>query len=472
MISPICRVQKIRMQAFALVVGYLISAAWARNAFADNSTPAQAAPIATESLSADDVSWLFPAPKTAADFKRLIAVADLTTQDPQDPNKRNRVWSDAAFNQFLQNAAGPAAQIEQPPSRISLPDEAKSIGAWFVVGLRLDPGAPGLSQEIRTQFGQLPEIRLVAQPVIKLPDGSIKVFDTAAHLIFDFVVGADTPFGPDCFPRPKPNMDEFRKIVADFAALRTKLENGDFGGVKVKTAGLPLGVHPGLKDSSAGAPLRDALKAVLEQHLSNGRLGSMAIMALPDGAPEPWMFLSMLGLSPQQLPPNGGYVPVRSPALDGARFVEALAFDSGLHPRPAPAPNNLNPITCRSAAVFGGPLPIAGRKGAATAELFQTPPPAAARVKEVTDLIADPSRSHFFNTDCVSCHTETRRSMSLSEVHSIAGVDDAVLPQNDWNVRNLGWFPSSSVTQETATRRTAAETAAVVDFINNNLLMK
>jgi hypothetical protein len=62
-------------------------------------------------FSANDVSLLFPAPVTAADFGRLIAVSDLTTPDPQDPARRNPVWPDAAFQQFVANADGPAAQV-------------------------------------------------------------------------------------------------------------------------------------------------------------------------------------------------------------------------------------------------------------------------------------------------------------------------------------------------------------------------
>lgn len=58
-------------------------------------------------LSANDVSWLFPAPTQAADFANLIAVRDITTPDPQDPTKRDPVWSDAAFQQFLAIADGP-----------------------------------------------------------------------------------------------------------------------------------------------------------------------------------------------------------------------------------------------------------------------------------------------------------------------------------------------------------------------------
>jgi hypothetical protein len=46
-----------------------------------------------------------------------------------------------------------------------------------------------------------------------------------------------------------------------------------------------------------------------------------------------------------------------------------------------------------------------------------------------------------------------------------------VLPKGKWNVRNFGWFPSQK-NEPTATRRTASETAAVLNFINSKGLAK
>ena len=62
-------------------------------------------------LSSDDVSILFPAPKSAADFANLIAVRDITTPNPQDTSKRDPVWSDSAFQQFMTIVNGPAAAV-------------------------------------------------------------------------------------------------------------------------------------------------------------------------------------------------------------------------------------------------------------------------------------------------------------------------------------------------------------------------
>jgi hypothetical protein len=108
-------------------------------------------------LSANDVSWLFPAPTRAADFANLIAVRDVTTPNPQDPTKRDPIWTDAAFQQFQAIVNGAQAQVTGAKAQISLPADARSIDAWFIAGIRIDAGAPGLSSDIHAQYGQLPE---------------------------------------------------------------------------------------------------------------------------------------------------------------------------------------------------------------------------------------------------------------------------------------------------------------------------
>src|SRR5271156_5800825 len=81
----------------------------AENSGSGTTVPVQIQPNAP--LSANDVSWLFPAPTKAADFANLIAVRDIPTPNPQDPTKRDPVWPDAVFQQFLAIDASPAAQV-------------------------------------------------------------------------------------------------------------------------------------------------------------------------------------------------------------------------------------------------------------------------------------------------------------------------------------------------------------------------
>src|SRR5271155_3544286 len=426
---------------------------------------------AVQPLSANDVSWLFPAPTQAADFANLIAVRDITTPDPQDPTKRDPVWSDAAFQQFLAIADGPAAQAGPGATgQIALPKEAQTPDAWFIAGIRIDAGAPGFSSEIRAQYGQLPEIRLIIQPIIKNPDGSPKVLDIAGHLIFDFITATpDPPAQTDCFPRFVADMNAFTPVVTDAAALRTKLNNGQLGPHAISTVGASLGVHPGLDDPATANAVRNEMLAFLERHISAQRLGSMAIAGLPAGAPAPWIFLSLLGDH------AGHFGPAHGPTLDGNLQFAQMLNPVGAAPRVVPEPhtNNLNPITCKNAAVSVTSLPITQRNGVATSAAFATPAPAPDQAKQILDTIADPTKSFFFNNDCVSCHTKTRRTMELLNVSDVPGINPAALPNGPWDVRNFGWGEAGkNGMQATVTRRTANETSAVVTFINSQLLPK
>lgn len=439
---------------------------------AGNGGGGNAAP-ATPPLSADDVSMLFPAPTRAGDFANLIAVHDLTTPDPQDPTKRNPVWPDAVFKQFLGIAASSQAQVAGTQVRIGLPPEAQSIDNWYVAGIRIDAGAPGLSDDIRGQFGQTPEIRLIIQPVTRNADGTPKVLDIAGHLIFDFST-LDQPAQAGCSQRRVPDIETLKKIVADVAAMRTKLSNGQLGADKVTTSGLPLGVHPGLADATTASNMRQEIVSFLEKYISGDprRLDAMAIAGLPIGAPAPWIFLSMVELPGSVSPslPNGEFAPVPGPTLDGQQFAQMLEPTGGgkFQVIPGPHTNNQNAITCQNAAVKANP-PITDRRGVATADVFANAALRPDQAKAILDVIADPVKSHFFNTDCVSCHTETQRTITVVKPTAIPGIAPGALPKDPWNVRNFGWSPAGGL-QATVTRRTAAETAAVVTYINSELL--
>ena len=321
------------------------------------TSTADAQTKANAPLSANDVSWLFPVPTRATDLANVIAVRDVTTQDPQDPSKRDPVWPDSVFQQFLAIANGAQGRVAGTKAQITLPTEARSIDAWFIAGVRIDAGAPGLSDDIRAQFGRLPEIRLIIQPIIKNPDGSPKVLDIAGHLIFNFItLPPSPPPTVDCSVRFQPDMNAFNSVVADVAALRTRLNNGQTGSHAVSTVGVPLGIHPGLADPATANAVRNEMLLLLERHLSAQRLGSMAIAGLPANAPAPWIFLSIVGDG------AGHFFPVHGPTLDGSeQFAEMLtpAGTNGHRVVPEPQTNNLNPITCKNAAVSPTSLPVA-----------------------------------------------------------------------------------------------------------------
>jgi hypothetical protein len=230
-----------------------------------------------------------------------------------------------------------------------------------------------------------------------------------------------------------------------------------------------LGIHPGLADPATASSVRNEILALLERHISAERLGSMAIAGLPANAPAPWIFLSILGDR------AGHFGPAHGPTLDGDQQFAQMLNPAGTSPRVVPEPhtNNLNPITCKNAAVSPTSLPIAERRGVSTSTAFSTPTISTDQTKQILDTIADPTKSFFFNTDCISCHTETRRAMDLLKVTNIPGINAAALTHGQWDVRNFGWSPTTNgPAQATVTRRTAAETAAVVNFINSGKLGK
>jgi hypothetical protein len=457
------------------------------DARAEEATTTAPAAASEAPLNPRDVSWLFPAPRDQNDLANLISISELMAPSAADSSKREQIWPDEAFMQFIKNANAVSVKgASGPAHKLTLPKEVEDKAVWHIAGLRIDPGAPGLTPEIMEQYGQQPQIRFILQPVTREPGGKVKVHDIAAHVIYSFLLGPDTPALQGCLPpRLKADKDAFRQVVKDFAALRDQLKNGDFGGVRIDTSNHLLDVHPGLANPKTAKAVRDALVNVLERHLDRGKLTGMAIMGIPNDAPEPWMFVAMAPDPKTASPsmPQGNFGPVPGASLSGLEFAEALAVTEKPEVIPTPAPNNLNAITCRNNLGFGsGSLPLAERKGLATAELFALGdkplhnPEEIAKVKKTVDLIADPKRSHFFNTDCVSCHTDTRRALELLGERGILGVAAGVLPKDKWNVRNFGWFPGSilhpSPNVATVTRRTAAETAAVLDFINKNGLAK
>jgi hypothetical protein len=144
---------------------------------------------------------------------------------------------------------------------------------------------------------------------------------------------------------------------------------------------------------------------------------------------------------------------------------------------PIPHTNNQNPMTCKNYALPNIAAPTNPR-GHSAAELYLSPTDEVA--KEIFDTIADPKKSHVFNTDCVSCHTET--SLATNRFISIGPIQDeyrGIRPEyrpNIFNLRNFGWAPvldqsnpDRDSVRATLTRRTLADTEAALKEINDRL---
>jgi len=415
-----------------------------------------------DKLDLNDVTWLWSAPQAVEDLEKIISIVDVKAADGTE------AWSDTQFEDMLRAADSDAAKVGD--YQIKLPSTVREKSAWKVVAFRVDSTAPGGHGTIRETFGESPQIRLILQPVTVCGQ-EVEVHDIAVHLVYSFLV-------PGEGPKRKPDRDAFRKIVDDLPALKKLV--GESG---VETTGKPLGVHPGL---TADVPeLQERVHAFLSKHLHASDVGAMAIMGLDP--PEPWIFLALA-----KAPQSDRFGPV--PFLP----AQMLSFRSGRGVvSPSPKVNNLNPDP--SGVMM--PAEAKDRQGVATAPLFgeagneldsyavigETDSGEEIRHdqilnRDIPDLVAHPERSHFFNTDCLSCHTETRRRMELSLTPgkfafrrngTAPEVDPAVLPKHEWNVRNLGWIQLPELigggpAVATVTQRTANETAEVVDHIERD----
>lgn len=415
-------------------------------------------------LGANDVTWLWPVPASLSELSSVIAIESLNADDGTP------VWSDKQFADLMTAADGDASSVGK--FRIRLPASVKNKKAWRIVAFRADPTAPGGHELIRQNLGEKPQLRLILQPVTTEND-QVNVHDIAVHLVYDFVV-RDGEAG-----KLQPDRNRFRDIVAGLDELKQFAEDAG-----LSTSGKPLGIHPALKARTAGLDAK--VREFLSRHLHATRVSAMALMGL-DG-PEPWIFIP-LSRSPTG---DGSFAPI--PILP----AQMLSFRSGGGVvAPAPKVNNLGVAPTQ----FPMPVNIQDRRGVSTSAMFDDAEfvpedfaiigvdangeqvrDEAIRNRDIPDVIADPLRSHFFNTDCISCHTETRRRLRFSLAPGAfafrqdgepPAIEPEALPKDDWNVRNLGWFPRSDFigggqTLPTVTQRTANETAEVVEFIERH----
>lgn len=379
----------------------------------------------------NDISFLWPAPTAAADVQKLIAATE-TGDDGA------ALWPGNLFQQVLSTAKSLKVQDPAGASRvITLAPGLDQAVNWKIVAIRVDPAAPGTSPDIqrKSPIGVQPQIRLIVQPVV-VSGNSVEIHDFTAHLVFGFENLTD----------PSAKSAAFVPVVDDLKALKESLRAKG-----IETNG-PLGVHPGFKAPELTASLRTLLK----KHLKQSRLGAVAFMGIVDSA-EPWIFFAM------GRRPSGEFVASAPNMLSKRNSAPVL---------PVPQNKTFGTEGLSTSLLFGPAVKL-------DALLFpNTSNPAlkALQFRDIPDCIADPDVCFFFNTDCISCHSESTRRAQFNlpagsgRLHyvrpaGISGPNAALLPTDDWNVRNFGWVPFTNPV-ETVTMRTANEAAAAADFIN------
>jgi hypothetical protein len=404
----------------------------------------------------NDVTFLWPPPQSQAEMDRLISA------DTAKPGETDAIWPADSFKAVIAetskiavtNSAGRMNKIDFRP----FTQDFEIQSNWKIVSVRVDPSAPGTKPMFTSAFGQLPQVRLVLQPVTTTEDGQPKVHDVAVHLVFNFAERFDPPASPTSPPIAVPDRVTFKAMVQDLLQLKRGLAQKG-----ITTAG-KLSIHPGFKHDAEA--FGNEFRAFLHKHLSDDRLAAVAFMGID--TPEPWIFFAMrkkdgaLGLQPF--------------ATLGGQTAQMLTFRGGTAVMPPPVSTNVDETHGVSTALlFDRTISERLEK-----PVFDDMP--TLQFRDVPDLIANPERAHFFNTDCVSCHSESARRVDLglssfisqlryNRPEGLSPVDDTLLPDDHWNVRNLGWFPKAGgPAVATITVRTANEAAESADFINRNYL--
>ena len=376
----------------------------------DNPEVETSASIAIPSFTPNDVTILFPAPNSPSDV--MLKITDF---------EADKVLSQAKFDETIRIATGTAGTVKGTRHRIGFRSTPRRSD-WVVSGIRIDPSAPGASQAIVSEFGKSPQLRLVLQPITQV-GSRIQVEDITLHLVFAYHAAKTD----SCRIHENPDMVKFEEVVSDLKAIKDRFAADH----NVDTSG-NLNVHPAF--DIAPTEFKNALKDYLNTHASMDDLFAVSIAGIPQRF-EPWIFLAMANRP-------SGLIPIPSPAIiqtspTDLNFSQMLSFVDPTRVQPAPATHNQGPMSCETVS-------MANRVGTSTARVFD----GNENIDIIGPIIADATKSHFFNTDCVSCHTETRkqidevlsrhgRDAKAREIAARSGIDPRVIPHGNWNVLSL-----------------------------------
>lgn len=394
------------------------------------------APSASAGFDVNDVSYLFPR-KNGVPF-------------PEIKVSEGEILKESTFKTItefgLSKAVDPATG-KKVEHKISLDAAESDRSNWRVSAFRYDPCFPAVKFAKKLRGDQAKEDEKAAKdPIYKALSANIPDCIVQFRLIVQpFVNGADrdvTMHLVYSFPPGTPTLNSQDDMLKGLVELRDEARK------IAPTAGVALGIHPALASTSPDAvKFSEKVSAFVLKHArSTERLRGVAMMGL-ENPPEPWVFFAGKVL-------NDVWTADPMPSFAGVQNF-SIKFDARI-PGVIPNGTDLNVTKLSTAPAFN--------KATVTEDQ-----------KQGLHKIEHPDDIHFFNMDCVSCHTSTTRITILNVVpkerflpHS--GV--TAFPQRDtiqalqkgnWSLRNFGYFngkPSVSM-------RTITETAEVVTFTND-----
>jgi hypothetical protein len=407
----------------------------------------------------NDVAFLFPTPTAdQVNNNELISGDDLLDDGS------TTVWPQRFFKKVIDFAKDDAA-AKANGSAIQFADGLEDLHNWKVAGIRVNPAslggskemiegltkAIGASPELKAAIGApiVPGIRLVMQPVT-VKDGKVTFHDFAAHVVFNQkAVNTQEELKAS---------DRMKLIVNDLIDLKKFAKNTD---------GIKLGEHPGFKVDG----FRKKLGEFLKKQLKEEEFAVVSFMGLENPKAEPWIFFRVKRKGDTMEKTTIGSFP-----RDGATAM-MLAVRKTPMVQPEPPSGVVTAPLLEDDVDVNAPMPH---------------PPAQfkdtnLKLKDIPDFVANPKLANTFNTDCVSCHTETTRRLTLDlagkaapflafklEDDKISGVSDTVSPGKvfgtSWNVRVFGWGPGKG--KPTIVQRAANEAMESADFFNRVFFKK
>ena len=315
-------------------------------------------------VDANDVAILFPLVKNSTEVYPSLGLGE------------GDYLSESAFDSVISFAQKKG--FDQNDANITFRHtvSAGTRASWRVVAARIDlcaqPLIPPPAPMCQVQ------LRLVAQPFGNNASGGQ---DAAFHLIY--VLGTEKPVPG--YPIPAYPQASYERLAADLLAVQAASERA--GG---KTAGVPLGVHPGLaaEASRGGNAVANAVRALIENRIAESKARAITMMGLRDNsknAPDFWVFFGGL-----LRPDSAGRLtlaPVRIPT-----FTRSEVLVEGFNV----LTNNFSPISGPEQPVHAGNLFTTNGFVTSTKEAHQ---------------IDNPHLFDVLTQDCVSCHTATRQNM-------------------------------------------------------------
>lgn len=451
-----------RTSIFALSV-IQIASCKSRKFNSDNSTATKS--ISTTELDVNDVSFLFPIPKTKEEFSGLLNFKVVATDGAALVPKN-------IFDQVIAKSR----EVSFDPEFSSLagtprPQFAAEYSAWRIVGFRFDPCASSTKHAEIRSISELKnclfEIRLIAQPFQpesspQTPTGKpvenaqklnvFKTSDFAMHLIFEVPV--------------ENQASTLTQLVSDLRVLK--------GSSSIETTGEPLSVHPTMSREGIGAEGKYAklLRQTILKYTGGTKLTSIAFSGLL-GGDKSWGFMSVPVDSKTQT--VGAHVKIPDlPSQRQANRMSGLSscctFDPPLITE-EPNMQTMGTFLIKTAQIKpGGDDLLKFQQDKANIQEFK-------QNLKLSLKLENPSAQSQFEGNCVSCHVATPfKHLSATNMNQdISQIADYLTPNgkttkadlkslnvSPWRVRNFGYLNEIPIISQ----RTINESAAVADLVS------